>query len=186
MTTIPLSVILILALLSRNHTEAFRSPNLIGGSQPIIKLSSTSNRLALTTVKHEAHQDRLRLRLRLRLSAGPSSPMTTPSALYVEPPHDREEKFNRDAVYGDSEKRGAIVFGFSLLLVVWSFTIPVEFRRAYFCTSDPCVEHRATCKNCVTLEEWTSEIGQFYKSTPPIQWVKFDFSIDPNTPFKKQ
>jgi hypothetical protein len=105
--------------------------------------------------------------------------------LYIEPPR-RQEKFNRDAVYGESEERGAIFFGLVMLLAVWSFSIPVEFRRAYFCTSDPCVENRAQCNNCVTLEEWKSDIGQFYKSTPPSQWVKFDFSIDPKTALKQQ
>jgi hypothetical protein len=65
-----------------------------------------------------------------------------------------------------------------LLANVWVFSIPPEFRRAYICPNPSCEANRVACKNCVTLEEWTNGIQDYYRNGGGIQ---FDFSIDPAT-----
>ena len=95
----------------------------------------------------------------------------------------KNSNFNRDEVFGASEARGNVFFALVMLLVIWSFSIPVEFRRARWCTSAQCVENRARCYDCVTTDEWLSGIATFYKTHPVNEWVNFDFSVDPNNPF---
>lgn len=63
-----------------------------------------------------------------------------------------------------------VVFG----LCAWLFTIPPEFRRAYFCAEG---QDSATSE-CVTTDEWFQGISDYYKNGGGIQW---DFSIDPRT-----
>ena len=84
----------------------------------------------------------------------------------------------KDAVSYDGSGRGRYLFGLVLFICIWQFSIPPTFRRAKFCPP-ACAKERALCrKPCVTIEEWTSDIVQYYKNGGGIQW---DFSIDPNT-----
>jgi hypothetical protein len=82
----------------------------------------------------------------------------------------------------DGTGRGAYFLGIVLLACVWCFTVPPEFRRAYIC-ADKCVANREApqCNNCVTSEEWTNGIKEYYANGGGIQW---DFSIDPNSKMK--
>lgn len=50
--------------------------------------------------------------------------------------------------------RGVILQGVVLLICLWLFSIPPEFRRAHFCTTDQCVTDRAKCYDCVTFSEF--------------------------------
>eukprot|EP00613_Pedinella_sp_CCMP2098_P007231 CAMPEP_0171610800 /NCGR_PEP_ID=MMETSP0990-20121206/10262_1 /TAXON_ID=483369 /ORGANISM="non described non described, Strain CCMP2098" /LENGTH=140 /DNA_ID=CAMNT_0012174273 /DNA_START=20 /DNA_END=442 /DNA_ORIENTATION=- len=74
----------------------------------------------------------------------------------------------------ESESRGGILLGVALLLNVWSFTIPVELRRANICSSDD------TSSGCVTGSQWASSVGDHYKTCGlegGADCVHFDFSI---------
>jgi hypothetical protein len=83
----------------------------------------------------------------------------------------------------DGTNRGAIILGVVLLACVWIFSIPPEFRRAYLCGSERCIEDRQAylCNDCMTTDEWRTGIINYYKSGGGI---KFDFSIDPNSKMK--
>jgi hypothetical protein len=74
--------------------------------------------------------------------------------------------------------RGPILLVLSLVLVIWLFSIPPEFRRARICTLPVCVENRAACNDCKTTTELREGIVEYYRNGGGIQ---FDFSIDPAT-----
>jgi hypothetical protein len=74
--------------------------------------------------------------------------------------------------------RGPIILSLALLVVIWLFSIPPEFRRARICTLPVCVENRALCNDCQTITELREGIVGYYRNGGGIQ---FDFSIDPAT-----
>jgi hypothetical protein len=78
----------------------------------------------------------------------------------------------------DGSRRGGYIFALVVAFCVWQFTIPPKFRRAHFCSSEACVQQRSSCSDCVTIQEWTSDIADYYRGGGGIQW---DFSIDPKT-----
>ncbi|GAX26432.1 hypothetical protein FisN_37Hu018 [Fistulifera solaris] len=78
----------------------------------------------------------------------------------------------------DGSEHGNVLLGLSLLASIWIFSIPPEFRRAYFCATPSCVQQRAACNDCVTFSEWKTQLGEYYRNGGGIQ---FDFSIDPKT-----
>jgi hypothetical protein len=82
----------------------------------------------------------------------------------------------------DGTGRGLYILGIVFLACVWCFTVPPEFRRAYIC-SDGCAVNREApqCNNCVTSDEWTAGVKDYYANGGGIQW---DFSIDPNSKMK--
>ena len=45
----------------------------------------------------------------------------------------------------DGSDRGNVLLGLSFLIAVWIFSIPPEFRRAHFCTSDVCLGTYNVC-----------------------------------------
>jgi hypothetical protein len=61
-------------------------------------------------------------------------------------------------------ERGNVLLGLSLLASIWIFSIPPEFRRAYFCATPSCVEQRAACNDCVTFSEWKTRLGEYYRN----------------------
>lgn len=84
----------------------------------------------------------------------------------------------KKSVSYDGVDRGRYFLALVFFICIWQFSIPPTFRRAKFCPP-ACVKERALCRTpCVTIEEWTSDIVQYYKNGGGIQW---DFSIDPNT-----
>ena len=84
----------------------------------------------------------------------------------------------KDTVSYDGSDRGRYILVLVLFICIWQFSIPPTFRRAKFCPT-ACAKERTLCrKPCVTIEEWTSDVVQYYKNGGGIQW---DFTIDPNT-----
>lgn len=81
----------------------------------------------------------------------------------------------------DGTGRGNYILTFVLFVVLWTFSIPVEFRRAHICQTQRCIDNRAACYDCVTPEEWKAGIVEYYKGGGGVQ---FDFSIDPATKAK--
>lgn len=67
-----------------------------------------------------------------------------------------------NARYDGTAGRGKVLFGFVMFLCVWLFSIPPEFRRAYFC-SPACEENPMYCNDCVTPKEWISGIVEYYQ-----------------------
>mmetsp|Transcript_44405 Transcript_44405/g.135364 ORF Transcript_44405/g.135364 Transcript_44405/m.135364 type:complete len:175 (-) Transcript_44405:25-549(-) len=86
----------------------------------------------------------------------------------------------RNEVLAASEKRGNILFAISLLVVIWSFSIPVDLRRTHWCITDACVQDRSACLDCLTFLEWGGKVAEFYQTTDINDWVHFDFTVDPN------
>ena len=60
--------------------------------------------------------------------------------------------------------RGVILQAIVLTICIWLFSIPPEFRRAHFCVATRCVEDRSRCYDCVTLSEWTTSVGDYYRN----------------------
>mmetsp|Transcript_6577 Transcript_6577/g.9508 ORF Transcript_6577/g.9508 Transcript_6577/m.9508 type:complete len:175 (+) Transcript_6577:49-573(+) len=77
-----------------------------------------------------------------------------------------------------SERRGNYIFGFALVLIIWSFSIDPKLRREHICPTNNCVENRERCYDCITLKEWVGEVSDYYNNGGGIS---FDFSVDPNS-----
>ena len=87
-------------------------------------------------------------------------------------------KENKDTVSYDGADRGKYIFAVVLFICIWQFSIPPTFRRAKFCPP-ACARERTLCRNqCVTFQEWSNDIVEYYKNGGGVQW---DFSIDPKT-----
>ncbi|KAL7486504.1 hypothetical protein ACHAW6_012109 [Cyclotella cf. meneghiniana] len=84
---------------------------------------------------------------------------------------DKEEPY--DTGYVDGSTTGAFLMAFVLLINVWIFSIPTEFRRARICKEEDVVMYPN--KNCITAAEWTKGVGDYYRNGGGIQ---FDFSIE--------
>lgn len=84
-------------------------------------------------------------------------------------------KDERPNFYGESEKRGAILLSFVMLLCVWSFSIPVELRRDHLCFTEKCASNRSSCYDCITIGEWYEKISEYYAGGGG---VNFDFSVE--------
>ena len=78
-------------------------------------------------------------------------------------------------------KRGGPIGILVVLIVIWSFSIPPDFRRAHFCFSEQSVQTRARCYDCVTFGEWARDVKDYYANGGGVQW---DFSVDPDSPMK--
>jgi hypothetical protein len=107
--------------------------------------------------------------------AATSASFKRSSRLFDQPPGKKQVK-------ADGTGRGAILLGVVLAACVWIFSIPPEFRRAYLCGTERCVQDRQAylCNDCMTPEEWRTGIMEYYKNGGG---VKFDFSVDPNNQF---
>jgi hypothetical protein len=84
---------------------------------------------------------------------------------------DKEEP--DDTGYVDGSTTGAFLMAFVLLINVWIFSIPTEFRRARICKEEDVVLYPN--KNCITANEWVRGVGDYYKNGGGVQ---FDFSIE--------
>mmetsp|Transcript_9748 Transcript_9748/g.20174 ORF Transcript_9748/g.20174 Transcript_9748/m.20174 type:complete len:163 (-) Transcript_9748:156-644(-) len=108
------------------------------------------------------------------------NPLSRPSLLSAESLSQHRSRSTR--LFGANQKvdgtgRGSYILGFTLLVCIWFFTIPTEFRRAHICT-EICDETTVTCYDCMSSDEWVDGIVSYYKSGGGIVW---DFSIDPKT-----
>ena len=68
---------------------------------------------------------------------------------------------------------GTVIFGVVLLLNIWSFSIPVEFRRAKFCSAEQVAEKVDV--HCMTTDQWFGGIANYYENGGG---VHFDFSVE--------
>mmetsp|Transcript_52350 Transcript_52350/g.126623 ORF Transcript_52350/g.126623 Transcript_52350/m.126623 type:complete len:200 (-) Transcript_52350:79-678(-) len=73
--------------------------------------------------------------------------------------------------------RAAIIMPIVLLINIWFFTIPPEFRRARMCSE---MDTAAYPEQCMTPKMFASGIVDYYKGGGGIQW---DFSIAEDNPF---
>ena len=78
-----------------------------------------------------------------------------------------------DTGYVDGSTTGAFLMAFVLLINIWIFSIPTEFRRARICKEEDVVLYPN--KNCITADEWFKGVESYYKNGGGIQ---FDFSIE--------
>ncbi|KAL7553555.1 hypothetical protein ACHAWF_016853 [Thalassiosira exigua] len=72
----------------------------------------------------------------------------------------------------DGNAEGQIILAVVLLLNVWIFSIPPEFRRAKICPEEISVQSGG---KCVTPESWRDGIADYYRNGGGIS---FDFSIE--------
>ena len=73
--------------------------------------------------------------------------------------------------------RAAIIMPIVLLINIWFFTVPPEFRRARLCSE---MDTAAYPEVCMTPKMFASGIVDYYKGGGGIQW---DFSIAEDNPF---
>ncbi|KAL3788590.1 hypothetical protein HJC23_005249 [Cyclotella cryptica] len=97
--------------------------------------------------------------------------LTPPTTSSLQMTKDKEEPY--DTGYVDGSTTGAFLMAFVLLINVWIFSIPTEFRRARICKEEDVVMYPN--KNCITAAEWTKGVGDYYRNGGGIQ---FDFSIE--------
>jgi len=68
--------------------------------------------------------------------------------------------------------RGYILFVPVILVCIWSFTVPVEFRRARICNEE---DSRKYPTKCMTSDQFKRGISDYYKNGGGINW---DFSFE--------
>lgn len=107
------------------------------------------------------------------LPAAPSSPCC---ALFFSKNKFQEQDSNyRNSVYGVNPERGPLLLGIVMLFCIWQFTIPVEFRRARFCSEQQVLQFPNS--KCITVDNWIKNIQEYYQNGGGIQW---DFSLEEN------
>ena len=102
------------------------------------------------------------------------------SSLFLASDDNKNEGTNAQNYLSDAQNRGYVLQGFVLLVCLWFFSIPPEFRRQPICSQETYDYYvsRDGSTNCVTSDMWTNEIKDYYANGGGIQ---FDFSIDPAT-----
>ena len=73
-------------------------------------------------------------------------------------------------------ERGIPIFVLAIALCIWSFSIPVEYRRAHFCFTERCAANPSRCENCVTWAQWSHGVVEYYQTGGGVQ---FDLSVAP-------
>ena len=73
----------------------------------------------------------------------------------------------------DGTEAGKYLLFLVLLVNVWAFSIPVEFRRATFCTEEQVRLNPDS--HCITFENWKSGIVDYYANGGG---VNFDFTVE--------
>ena len=69
--------------------------------------------------------------------------------------------------------RGKVLLLLVLIVNVWMFSIPVEFRRARLCSVEDTKLYPD--KHCTTVDAWRTGVADYYANGGGI---KFDFSIE--------
>jgi len=84
---------------------------------------------------------------------------------------------NEDRIESDptGRKRGLILLPIVLLIAIWLFSIPPEFRRARICSEQQVIDNPGS--KCITGENWVKGVQEYYRNGGG---VEFDFSIDPD------
>lgn len=93
------------------------------------------------------------------------------AVLFSEPKHKENENVS-EATFG-SGPRGWGLLIFALLINVWLFSIPTEFRRAKNCSVEEVQLYPDS--NCMTTEMWVEGIAEYYRNGGGLH---FDFSIE--------
>ena len=75
--------------------------------------------------------------------------------------------------YVNGTGTGWYLLAFALLVNVWFFSIPPEFRRARLCNEEEVVLYAD--KNCMTGDQWVKGVQEYYQNGGGIH---FDFSIE--------
>eukprot|EP00551_Chaetoceros_affinis_P000311 CAMPEP_0203655174 /NCGR_PEP_ID=MMETSP0088-20131115/37440_1 /ASSEMBLY_ACC=CAM_ASM_001087 /TAXON_ID=426623 /ORGANISM="Chaetoceros affinis, Strain CCMP159" /LENGTH=153 /DNA_ID=CAMNT_0050515699 /DNA_START=98 /DNA_END=559 /DNA_ORIENTATION=+ len=73
-------------------------------------------------------------------------------------------------------RRGLVLFPVVLLIAVWLFSIPPEFRRARICTEQQVIDYPDS--KCITTSNWIAGVKDYYQKGGGLE---FDFTIDPDT-----
>lgn len=73
-------------------------------------------------------------------------------------------------------KRGLVLFPLMILVSIWMFSIPPEYRRAKICTEQQVIDNPGS--KCITAGNWISGIQDYYRNGGG---VEFDFTIDPDS-----
>eukprot|EP00574_Skeletonema_japonicum_P008313 CAMPEP_0201716660 /NCGR_PEP_ID=MMETSP0593-20130828/2586_1 /ASSEMBLY_ACC=CAM_ASM_000672 /TAXON_ID=267983 /ORGANISM="Skeletonema japonicum, Strain CCMP2506" /LENGTH=166 /DNA_ID=CAMNT_0048206511 /DNA_START=12 /DNA_END=512 /DNA_ORIENTATION=+ len=73
----------------------------------------------------------------------------------------------------DGTDAGKYLLFLVLLVNVWAFSIPVEFRRARFCTEEQV--RLNSDSHCITFDNWKSGIIDYYANGGG---AEFDFSVE--------
>lgn len=98
-----------------------------------------------------------------------ASSSSTTTLFSSEPPETKSGRTNQ--IIGLN--RGAYIMGMVLLLNVWVFSIPPEFRRAKICTEEQVVMFPNS--GCMTGGMWVDGVKEYYANGGG---VHFDFTID--------
>jgi hypothetical protein len=89
-------------------------------------------------------------------------------------PDENSKNTNGSNIDVDGMETAPYLFTFILLLCVWNFTIPTEFRRARLCSEQQVIDYPNS--NCKTWSQYTNGIQEYYRNGG--SWFQFDFSID--------
>lgn len=73
-------------------------------------------------------------------------------------------------------ERGKYLFALVFLVNIWLFSVPVEYRRAKFCTEQQVMD--SDSDKCMTWNTWKGGIADYYRSGGGFN---LDFSIDPDS-----
>jgi hypothetical protein len=88
------------------------------------------------------------------------------------------DKRKRGSETGETDptglRRGVVLLPLVVLLAVWLFTIPVEFRRARFCSEEQVRLYPDS--KCITPDNWVKGIQDYYQQGGGVEW---DFTLDP-------
>ena len=87
--------------------------------------------------------------------------------------HIMKEDRNEEAADTGGLRRGKVLLLLVLIVNVWMFSIPVEFRRARLCNEED--TRLYPDKHCTTMEAWRMGVVDYYANGGGI---KFDFSIE--------
>ena len=102
---------------------------------------------------------------------------TTPPTTSLSMSKDNEDPSSKGGYqyssYVNGTGTGWYLLAFALLVNVWIFSIPPEFRRARLCNEEEVVLYAD--KNCMTGDQWVEGVKGYYQNGGGIH---FDFSIE--------
>lgn len=73
----------------------------------------------------------------------------------------------------DGLQNAPFIFGAIVLLAIWLFSIPPDFRRARFCSEQQVLDNPTS--RCTTVADWSRGIADYYNQGGR---VAFDFSVE--------
>ena len=70
-------------------------------------------------------------------------------------------------------KEGKYLLILVMLINIWAFSIPPEFRRAQFCSEEQVRDNPES--NCITFDAWKNGIAEYYNNGGG---VNFNFEVE--------